>query len=131
MNALKEWIIDRWWLVQIYFLASFAFCISEMVQRNFGVAAIELIGATLAYVGPAGFINAVLARKEHHRGVQNLIIHAVIGGASAAAAIWLMLWSNAHLELWGLSIDGRHWVGVGILVALLAARKEDDEIPEA
>jgi hypothetical protein len=118
--------LDLWWMIQLYFVLSFIFCILEIYHGDAARGAVELIAAGLAYVGPANFIAAFRSRVRRKHSAVNLILLAVIAFITVAGAVWLMHWLDFHMDLFGVRVEGIHWVATGALVALIAGRKESD-----
>ena len=71
------------------------------------------------------FVASVLARHEKGYSAKELIGIGAIAAILTAGGLALMVWSGFLINLYGVSIQGIYWALIGIVTAIVAARKKD------
>jgi len=124
MKVILKVIFDRFWLAYIYFIVTAITTIQAAFKSSFVVGAAALLACGLCFLGTSTFVSSFLARRATGYSATELAGVGAIATALVAAGVALMIWSGFWLNIFGLAIDGRYWALVGILTALVTAKKE-------
>jgi hypothetical protein len=122
---LAKVIFSRTNLILIYFTLTVITCFQAMLNSSFAVGGGALVACALCFFAVATFIASVLARREKEYSTKELIGIGVIAAILTAGGLALMVWSGFWINLYGVSIQGIYWALLGIVTAIVVARKKD------
>jgi hypothetical protein len=122
--AIMSVIFSRQLLFVIYFFVMLVICADVFFSGSLTAAGAALLASALSCFGTASFVGSWLARRERNYGPIDLVIIGAIAALLSAAGIALMAWSGFHFKLFDLTIGGPSWAIIGIVVGLLATKKE-------
>jgi amino acid transporter len=122
---LAKVIFSRTNLILIYFTLTVITCFQAMFNSSFAVGGGVLIACALCFFAVAPFSASVLARREKEYSTKELIGIGMIAAILTAGGLALMVWSGFWIKLYGVSIQGIYWALLGIIIAIVVARKKD------
>jgi hypothetical protein len=82
------------------------------------------VASSLCFFSVATFVASFRARRDHNYSPKELVGIAAIAIVLLVAGLALMEWSGFWLDLFGVPVEGTGWCFVGILVAVLTAKRE-------
>lgn len=118
-------LIDKRWLTYIYFLLTLIACVQAAFGSSIKVGLGALAGFALSYFGTATYIGSVRARKDLNSTKGTLIGINAIALVLNFAGLGLVYWSEFRLWFGSVEIIGLLWALVGIVIAVIATRKQD------
>lgn len=110
-------------LIFVYLVLTAVTCISATVTSSFYVGAAALVGSLLCFFAVATFCASFLAKREHQYKVTDLLGIGAIAAVLTVAGFALVIWSGFWISLDGVVIEGRYWALIGMLVAIVTAKK--------
>lgn len=120
---LQAGTVMRGLLILVYLILTAVTCVSAMVKSSLFVGAAALAGSLLCFFAAATFCASFLAKREHQYKATDLLGIGAIATVLTVAGFALMIWSGFWISLYGVVIQGPYWVLIGILVAIVTAKK--------
>lgn len=124
MTAITSVIFSRQLLFAIYIIFTLIISAEVFFSGSFIVSGAALLASALCCFGTASLVGSWLARREKNYSPKDLAIIGAIAVVLSAAGIALMAWSGFHFKFFGVRIEGTLWAIIGIVVAVLATKKE-------
>jgi len=110
-------------LILAYLTLTALTCVSAMVKSSLSVGAAALAGSLLCFFAVATFCASFLAKREHQYKATDLLGIGAIATVLTVTGFALMIWSGFWISLYGVVIEGPYWVLIGILAAIVTAKK--------
>jgi hypothetical protein len=110
-------------LILAYFTVTALTGVSAMVKGSVFLGAAALAGSLICFFAVATFCASFLARREHQYKATDLLGIGAIATVLTVTGFALMVWSGFWITLYGVAIAGPYWALIGILVAILTAKK--------
>ncbi len=116
-------IFSRQLLFVIYSFVTLVICGEEFFSGSFTVAGVTLLASSVCCFGTAYFVGSWLVRGEKNYTPKDLAVTGAIAVVVGAAGVALTAWSSFHFRFFGVTIEGPSWAVIGMVVALLATKK--------
>jgi hypothetical protein len=125
VRALFATLFSRAILILIFWTITIVTCAQVMFRTSFVVGFAALMACALCYVGAAGFMGSLIARREKGYRVIDLFGIGAVAVFVIAAGLALMMWSGFSLRAFDVEISGVAWAILGAASAVVVVRTED------
>ncbi|MDE2228670.1 MAG: hypothetical protein KGL11_06475 [Alphaproteobacteria bacterium] len=123
-KILAKAIFDRQWILFVYALVTLIASVQAMLTSSFMTGIAALGACALSFFGAATFSASFHARHIKNYSGKDLTGIGAIAFVLCTIGIALMVWSRFWMMIFSVHMQGWIWALIGIVAALLGAKKE-------